>query len=135
MARPISSGESSWTKWRPATFTSVRAGNLRMKARSSSLARIAPGSALKNSLGTGLVDSQSAEAAAILTTSGGSPSMGICRGHVSVGRRPSPSSEERRVGKECRSRWSPYHKKKKEGGSAILHQLINQDVFVRRAMD
>src|SRR5438093_10874106 len=27
---------------------------------------------------------------------------------VSVGR-----SEERRVGKECRSRWSPYHKKKK----------------------
>src|SRR5438876_12030649 len=24
-------------------------------------------------------------------------------------------SEERRVGKECRSRWSPYHKKKKKG--------------------
>src|SRR5688572_33509362 len=24
-------------------------------------------------------------------------------------------SEERRVGKECRSRWSPYHEKKKEG--------------------
>src|SRR5207302_3735168 len=24
-------------------------------------------------------------------------------------------SEERRVGKECRSRWSPYHKKKKRG--------------------
>src|SRR5690554_7925412 len=24
-------------------------------------------------------------------------------------------SEERRVGKECRSRWSPYHYKKKEG--------------------
>src|SRR5687768_17912097 len=23
-----------------------------------------------------------------------------------------PRSEERRVGKECRSRWSPYHKKK-----------------------
>ena len=23
-------------------------------------------------------------------------------------------SEERRVGKECRSRWSPYHEKKKE---------------------
>src|SRR6476619_7904276 len=23
-------------------------------------------------------------------------------------------SDERRVGKECRSRWSPYHKKKKE---------------------
>src|SRR5437870_9692881 len=25
----------------------------------------------------------------------------------------SPRSEERRVGKECRSRWSPYHLKKK----------------------
>src|SRR5690554_7825615 len=24
-------------------------------------------------------------------------------------------SEERRVGKECRSRWGPYHKKKKRG--------------------
>src|SRR5215469_15501665 len=28
-------------------------------------------------------------------------------------RRRSPRSEERRVGKECRSRWSPYHLKKK----------------------
>src|SRR5229473_6743900 len=28
--------------------------------------------------------------------------------------RPRRRSEERRVGKECRSRWSPYHKKKKE---------------------
>src|SRR5690554_7931457 len=26
-----------------------------------------------------------------------------------------PRSEERRVGKECRSRWSPYHLKKNEG--------------------
>src|SRR2546422_7974760 len=26
----------------------------------------------------------------------------------------SPRSEERRVGKECRSRWSPYHQKKKK---------------------
>src|SRR5438034_6431797 len=26
-----------------------------------------------------------------------------------------PRSEERRVGKECRSRWSPYHYKKKKG--------------------
>src|SRR2546430_3894649 len=27
-----------------------------------------------------------------------------------------PRSEERRVGKECRSRWSPYHYKKKREG-------------------
>src|SRR5437660_5937694 len=28
--------------------------------------------------------------------------------------RPTPRSEERRVRKECRSRWSPYHEKKKD---------------------
>src|SRR5471030_3365135 len=28
--------------------------------------------------------------------------------------RPERRSEERRVGKECRSRWSPYHSKKKK---------------------
>src|ERR1035437_5239840 len=28
--------------------------------------------------------------------------------------KPLPRSEERRVGKECRSRWSPYHQKKKQ---------------------
>src|SRR5437016_9188865 len=28
--------------------------------------------------------------------------------------RPPGGSEERRVGKECRSRWSPHHEKKKE---------------------
>src|SRR5215204_316928 len=30
------------------------------------------------------------------------------------------SSEERRVGKECRSRWSPYHYKKKRGTTKNL---------------
>ena len=29
-------------------------------------------------------------------------------GHA-YGKIPAPRSEERRVGKECRSRWSPYH--------------------------
>src|SRR3712207_8513073 len=32
----------------------------------------------------------------------------LCPARTSLGR-----SEERRVGKECRSRWSPYHYKKK----------------------
>src|SRR5215210_8620670 len=37
------------------------------------------------------------------------------RGGVqAVRRRPRRRSEERRVGKECRSRWSPYHSKKKK---------------------
>src|SRR5690242_21638423 len=30
---------------------------------------------------------------------------------------PRARSEERRVGKECRSRWGPYHQKKKQGYS------------------
>src|SRR5690554_8192939 len=39
-----------------------------------------------------------------------------------------PRSEERRVGKECRSRWSPYHSKKNKrntlhGNEAGLHML------------
>ena len=34
----------------------------------------------------------------------------IIQPHTSAGRIPSDKrSEERRVGKECRSRWSPYH--------------------------
>src|SRR5256885_16765699 len=32
---------------------------------------------------------------------------------LSTARRSCSRSEERRVGKECRSRWSPYHYKKK----------------------
>src|SRR5690242_20954818 len=35
--------------------------------------------------------------------------------HVRQSLHAAPRSEERRVGKECRSRWSPYHKKKKKG--------------------
>src|SRR5438093_13327931 len=31
-------------------------------------------------------------------------------------------SEERRVGKECRSRWSPYHEKKKRERSRWTHR-------------
>src|SRR5256886_8475500 len=33
----------------------------------------------------------------------------LSRGFCTVTNSPSPRSEERRVGKECRSRWSPYH--------------------------
>src|SRR5258708_23732662 len=36
----------------------------------------------------------------------------MTRSHIPIGRRrtgPTRRSEERRVGKECRSRWSPYH--------------------------
>src|SRR3546814_20657312 len=43
-------------------------------------------------------------------------------------------SEERRVGKECvstcRSRWSPYHKKKKSSNKSInIRQLLHNNTF------
>src|SRR6266487_5262683 len=38
-------------------------------------------------------------------------------------------SEERRVGKECRSRWSPYHskKKKRKKKKTTTHQICTRD--------
>src|SRR5690349_23686814 len=40
------------------------------------------------------------------------PHLDALAGHVTAF--AEMRSEERRVGKECRSRWSPYHEKKKE---------------------
>jgi len=43
--------------------------------------------------------------------------ISISKGRVPIyigGNLAKRRSEERRVGKECRSRWSPYHSKKKE---------------------
>src|SRR5687767_16002470 len=37
-----------------------------------------------------------------------------------------PRSEERRVGKECRSRWSPKHKKKKRKKERITRENTTQ---------
>src|SRR5439155_18832991 len=45
-------------------------------------------------------------------------------------RRSTARSEERRVGKECRSRWSPYHeKKKREDGVRRDEEYIRTKVF------
>src|SRR6266496_5556611 len=53
------------------------------------------------------------------SSSGPSRTWRCCPGRPAPARR----SEERRVGKECRSRWSPYHEKKKKkragGGGRI----------------
>src|SRR5438105_13488987 len=43
--------------------------------------------------------------------------VGVCGRLHRVHRYREVRSEERRVGKECRSRWSPYHEKKKERNS------------------
>src|SRR3712207_9407970 len=40
-------------------------------------------------------------------------------------------SEERRVGKECRSRWSPYHSKKKIDGAIYLLHLNHCEMMSR----
>src|SRR5215204_7324105 len=60
---------------------------------------------------------------------GCAPALGIRsrtrRGAATRRARPG-RSEERRVGKECRSRWSPYHSKKKY---ALLHD--NQTFLAR----
>src|SRR5688572_31531824 len=42
------------------------------------------------------------------------PNAAAARDHSRLTTRPRTRSEERRVGKECRSRWSPYHEKKNE---------------------
>src|SRR5262249_45751427 len=93
-ACPIWPGESSWRKCRPGTVTSAWLGQRRQKARSS--ADMMPGSALMNSLGTGLEASHRPLEATIWQTSAGSPSIGSWRGQVSVGRRPSPGSRNGR---------------------------------------
>src|SRR5688572_33045241 len=44
----------------------------------------------------------------------------------------SPRSEERRVGKECRSRWAPYHEKRKQKAShRDLHSNVMSYVHIR----
>src|SRR5438034_9873657 len=48
-----------------------------------------------------------------------------CKGHQAVALiAEKHRSEERRVGKECRSRWAPYPSKKKEGR---LYQTLSRD--------
>src|SRR5436309_16075635 len=70
-------------------------------------------------------------AASGLPSCGRGAACGTCSpGEAEVRRtcpRPRPRSEERRVGKECRSRWSPYHEKKEniEGVTADTHKRAN----------
>src|SRR5437016_12385432 len=59
-----------------------------------------------------------ANACAFTRTKSGSDRVASVRGR---GR-----SEERRVGKECRSRWSPYHSKKKKKRKTKLTECTQQ---------
>src|SRR5947209_15587045 len=51
-------------------------------------------------------------------------------GRSRAGPWPPSRSEERRVGKECRSRWSPYQKKKKENDRAIINITTKKSMQV-----
>src|SRR6266487_4420993 len=58
-----------------------------------------------------------------------SPSPRICASRSTSGCRTSSRaiatrSEERRVGKECRSRWSPYHEKKKKDPTGVGRSML-----------
>src|SRR4029453_19600301 len=61
-------------------------------------------------------DRSDRRAGRIRSGGGGGKGRGRAEGGGVTGRRarggPRARSEERRVGKECRSRWSPYHEKK-----------------------
>src|SRR6202048_5515313 len=46
-----------------------------------------------------------------------------------------PRSEERRVGKECRSRWSPYHLKKKMKQTLAMSLCIDNHTSVMLLQD
>src|SRR3712207_8468999 len=46
------------------------------------------------------------------STSSRGVTVPLCGVTAGIASGPSPRSEERRVGNECRSRWSPYHSKK-----------------------
>ena len=85
----------------------------RMRWRSCRLTRLRPLARLISRLGTTkptrrLLRSSSART---WTTTSGSPARAPCRiaAVKSAGSTMAERSEERRVGKECRSRWSPYH--------------------------
>ena len=74
--------------------------------------------ALYNSLGEAYLDAKAAglaaqafEKALMLTHNDLFALSGLVRAHAALGEKAKAEarSEERRVGKECRSRWSPYH--------------------------
>src|SRR5690242_21874941 len=91
--------------------------------RQFTLARAVWGSALLACPASRRVATQVVRMVALNTVSSESRAMaawsgGVCRmAFMSAARWPCSMvarSEERRVGKECRSRWWPYHEKKKE---------------------
>src|SRR5712691_12729565 len=47
-------------------------------------------------------------------------------------RHRSRRSEERRVGKECRSRWSPYHSKKNQSKTQAINGVVEK--IIRRTI-
>ena len=78
-------------------------------ASNMSAARSNPNSASSQSGSASGAQSSAAAASAAGSGSSFSPSVTTPNSSVKSGQARAERSEERRVGKECRSRWSPYH--------------------------
>src|SRR5947199_8370166 len=65
-------------------------------------------------------------ASAIVDAGGGNDVIIVYDGHATVNGAGVVRSEERRVGKECRSRWSPHKKKKKKHALQTKLSKINE---------
>src|SRR5882762_10995951 len=59
----------------------------------------------------------------------------ICAHKLTYPTRVCCRSEERRVGKECRSRWSPYHYKKKNKKKFLHQKTLSTPSAVRPSTD
>src|SRR6267378_3556752 len=68
------------------------------------------------------------ECATATSGTGGPPASPVASSRARPPRTRRSRSEERRVGKECRSRWSPYHQKKTElaQANAMLEQRVEE---------
>src|SRR5947209_20371864 len=76
------------------------------------------------------------KSSAIRTTIGGRSCCRCCRSWLRAGRCSGWTprrSEERRVGKECRSRWWPYHSKKKKRRQDISSKVERERITTKTA--
>src|SRR5438094_10448950 len=78
----------------------------------------------RHRFGGGITDARDrTNGAGSSTDSAGAGTNGIGAGTNGIGAGTNGRSEERRVGKECRSRWTPKHSKKKDSSRTSVRKL------------